>query len=654
MLKITQRSQADLNLMTDKSFELSQPELNGTTFDLLQNKSIKILLIVLLSIAMPLSLWGLAKWTHETALDNLRLQLDSRMKLYSSNIVSELEKYEYLPTILARDPILKSLFQDEKRAAHIDRANRHLSAIRETAEVSAVYVMDRQGKTIAASNWAEEGSFVGKNFQFRPYFKNAMAGKTGHYFALGTTSKIPGYYLSHPIGDSDKITGVVVVKVSVARLEEAWATANEEVVVTDSNGVIIITGHEEWKFRTLKPLSDEKRSALILTRQYSDAKLLPIDMGRENIVDDQTRRIAIRHPLVDAPDAKNWEDIYIRSRSVLGTDWTIHYIFREANLRDDVINTLILAAFAWLVIILSFLYILQRRNMITHRLEFQERHQKTLEEAAIQLEHRVDRRTKALSEANQRLEEEIQERLKAEDDLHMAQDELVQAGKLAALGQMAAGITHEMNQPLTAIRSYSDNATILLERNRLDDVHSNLEQISDLCARLGKISGQLKVFSRKTPSEKEPISLSKVINETLALLESSAKMGNIDIHNAIGETDAMVLGEAIRLEQVLINILRNALDAMTDQDKAAIWISAEQSQTRMSIIIRDNGPGFKKDELDRIFDPFFTTKEVGKGLGLGLSISSRIIQDFGGVLKAHNHEDGGAVFTIELLQASHG
>ncbi|WP_417820571.1 sensor histidine kinase [Terasakiella sp.] len=641
--------------MSDTSFEFTaSTEFNDKDDDLLQNRSIKILLVILISIAMPLTLWALAQWTHTNSLNDLRRKLDSRMQLYSSNIVSELEKYEYLPVILARDPILKSLFEGEMLDFRIDRANRHLSAIEQIAEVSAVYVMTTQGNTVAASNWDEENSFVGKNFRFRPYFKNAMQGRTGHYFALGTTSNIPGYYLSYPIGDGDKIDGVVVVKVSVARLEEAWARAKEEVIVTDRNGVVIISGRDEWRFRTLEKLRPDLRQSLINSRQYSDAQLIPIETGRERIIDDNTKRIAIRHPLANGKDASKWEDIYIRSRPVLGTDWIVHYIFREATLRNDVINTLIIAAFAWLIAILSFLYMLQRRNMINHRLEYQERHRQTLENAAIELEHRVERRTKALSEANKRLEEEIQERHKAEDDLHRAQDELIQAGKLAALGQMAAGITHEMNQPLTAIRSYADNASVLLKRDRLNDVDSNLVQISQLCARLGKISGQLKVFSRKTPSQKEPISLVKVMADTLTLLESSSKFENTQIINNIKDPSISVLGEAIRLEQVLLNILRNALDALADKAGACIWISAHAQGTRMVIHIRDNGPGFEGDDLERIFDPFFTTKEVGKGLGLGLSISSRIIQDFGGVLKAHNHPDGGAVFTIELLQAAHG
>ncbi|MDV7339277.1 ATP-binding protein [Terasakiella sp. A23] len=640
--------------MSDQSFQINQSVAIEGREDLLQKKSVRLTLVLLISIAMPLSLWALATWTHETGLNNLRQQLDARMNLYSSNIVSELEKYEYLPTILARDPILQSLFYHDPRPDQIDRANRHLSAIRETAEVSAVYVMSPSGITLAASNWDEEASFVGKNFRFRPYFQRAMEGKIGHYFALGTTSKIPGYFLSYPMGSEERIDGVVVVKVSVARLEKSWSNAKEEVVVTDDNGVIIISSTEDWKFRTFKPIPKQKLQLLKMSRQYDDAPLVAIEAGRERIIDDHTKRISIRHPQGRVANAPNWEDVYIRSRNVLGTDWKIHYVFRESRLREDVIDSMIIGAFAWLIAILTFLYFLQRRNMINNRLAFQAQHQKTLEEAAVELERRVERRTKALSEANTRLEEEIVERLKAEEDLHMAQDELVQAGKLAALGQMAAGITHEMNQPLTAIRSYADNAKILLDRKRMDDVNSNLEQISSLCARLGKISGQLKVFSRKTPSEKEPISISKVVSETLNLMSSSAKLDKVTIHNTLDDEDLMVLGEAIRLEQVLINILRNALDAMADQDAPEIWISTQINRSRVTLQIRDNGPGFEDKELTRIFDPFFTTKEVGKGLGLGLSISSRIIQDFGGVLKAHNHTDGGAVFTIELLQAPHG
>lgn len=610
--------------------------------DLFRIKSVRIAFGLLVSLIIPISLWVLGSWVHQNELSSLRQQLDSRMNLYASNIVSELEKYEYLPIILSRDPILRSVFEVDASRLEVDRANRHLQAIRDTAEVSAVYIMAPSGVTLAASNWDEEDSFVGRNFKFRPYFQRAMTGEIGHYFALGTTSKIPGYYLSYPVLDNDEVKGVVVVKVSVARLEEAWASSDENVVVSDSNGVIIIASREEWKFRTLDVLNQGVRQQLRESLQYLDAPLAPIQTGRRSEIDKSTYKVSIRYPLDRYRNKDTWTDIYIHSRPVLGTNWTIHYLFEEAKLREQVINYILIGVFFWVIVALIALYVLQRRL-------YQERHRRTLEKVAVELEQRVDRRTKALQEANQHLEEEVLERKKAQDELHMAQDELVQAGKLAALGQMATGITHEMNQPLTAIRSYADNARVLLKRNRVEDVGDNLELISQLCARLGSIFGQLKVYSRKTPSQIQPVAVKKVITDTLNLLLTTTKMEHVAIQNNV--PDLQVMAEAIRLEQVFLNILRNAVDAMENQCDPEIWISASQENGLVIIQIRDNGPGFGETDLAHIFDPFFTTKEVGEGLGLGLSISSRIIRDFGGTLKAGNFENGGAVFTIELKQA---
>jgi two-component system C4-dicarboxylate transport sensor histidine kinase DctB len=626
-----------------------------TTVDFLKNKSNRFLFVMIMLCILPVFLWTIGSWRHAQSLNELKQTLDSELKLFSSNIVSELEKYEYLPILLSGDPLLKQLLKkDTHNKDEIDQVNRHLSLIQNTTEVSTVYLMNKTGLTLAASNWDKEDSFVGKNFKFRPYFKNAMQGGIGKYFALGTTSNIPGYYVSYPLINNNEISGVVVVKVSVARLENDWLNAQKEVFISDRNDVIIISGSTPWKFRTLYPINTKKRDELIQSRQYADANLIPIDRGRETTIDDFTKRLSIRTPTAREGNAEGWDTVYLRSLPVIGTDWTIHYVYRQANVRQDVINILIIAAFSWLITVLSILYILQRRSLIASRLEYQERHQRTLEEAAVELEKRVERRTRALSDSNQKLEDEIKERQKAEKDLHLAQDELVQAGKLAALGQMAAGITHEMNQPLTAIRSYADNAKILIERERLTDAQSNLGLITELCARLGKISGQLKVFARKTPSQKEPILLSKIITDTLNLLENSAKLENITITNNCEQNNQLVLGETVRLEQVLLNILRNAVDALSDQNDGLIELNLEHSENRMTLLIRDNGPGFKDNDLKHVFDPFFTTKEVGEGLGLGLSISSRIIQDFGGVLKARNHPDGGAVFSIELLKARDG
>lgn len=620
--------------------------------DLLNKKSIRFLLIVLVCVAMPLSLWALAHFTWKKNLEDLHVQLDSRLNLYSSNIVSELEKFEYLPALLARDPVLTALFSPYADEIQMDQANRHLEVIRQTAQVSAVYVMDANGTTLVASNWADETSFVGKNFQFRPYFKKAMTGKIGHYFAFGTTSKIPGYFLSFPIEFDEKIVGVVVVKVSMARLEGNWSKSKEHVAVIDENGIIIIASAPEWKYRSFRQLSLRQIEDLRASRQYSNQHLKSIQIAQQSEIHKNTDRLSIKFPLPRAEDKKEWEEIYLRQKHILGTDWTINYIYRQSQLTDEVISTVLTGCFVWLIIILSILYGLQKRNLTLNRLEYQEQHRRALEQAAVELENQVQRRTYALQQTNNRLEGEVFEREKAEKELRQAQDELVQAGKLAALGEMAAGITHEMNQPLTAIRSYADNAQILIERNREKDAQSNLREISSLCERLGGITGQLKVFSRKTPSDKAPVCLATVIKDTLTLLKNSQKIDGVAIHNTLDNDQDLsqlrVLAEPVRLEQVLLNILRNALEAIENRDKPQIWISVEQKEKRLALHVSDNGPGLKPEHLTRIFDPFFTTKKVGKGLGLGLSISSRIIQDFDGVLKVENMKNGGARFTIEL------
>ena len=244
-------------------------------------------LSILVSIAVA-SLWVIGSLAFDKSLADMRAKIDARMSLYSANIVSALEKHEYLPILLSRDPVINEIFQTGLAQSDQDRISRHLNVIQQTAEVSAVYVMDHTGLTRAASNWDQDDSFVGQNFQFRPYFKNAMKGRRGYYFALGTRSKIPGYYVSYPLGDLENPKGVIVVKVSLARLEEAWARARDTVFVTDLNGVAIVGSAQEWLFRTLTPLKANQRDQFLETRQYADAPLKPLQMARREQVDGHT------------------------------------------------------------------------------------------------------------------------------------------------------------------------------------------------------------------------------------------------------------------------------------------------------------------------------------------------------------------------------
>ena len=231
--------------------------------------------------------------------------------------------------------------------------------------------------------------------------------------------------------------------------------------------------------------------------------------------------------------------------------------------------------------------------------------------------------------------------------LRSTQDELVQAGKLAMLGQMAAGVTHELNQPLAAIRGFADNARAYLERGQAEQASANLGHISDASARMGAIIGQLKGFARRSDTVAR-IDIAQSVRASAFLLQSEFRRcgAELELH---GETDSIeVAGDTVRLEQVFINLLRNALDAVEDAAVRKVGITLDRHQGWARVRIADSGPGIPGDVAAHLFEPFFTTKPSGKGLGLGLAISSSIVQAMNGQLSAANGAQGGAEFEVRL------
>jgi two-component system C4-dicarboxylate transport sensor histidine kinase DctB len=274
--------------------------------------------------------------------------------------------------------------------------------------------------------------------------------------------------------------------------------------------------------------------------------------------------------------------------------------------------------------------------------------------AATQLKTQVDERTRDLSESNASLQTEIDGHRHTEARLRTTQNELVQAGKLAALGQMSAALAHEINQPLAAIRTFMASAKVFARRGDLAQVVSNLDLITDLAERMARITGHLKTFARKSePGHPVPVQVDRAIDGTLFLLENQIKAAGVVVDRTV-ESDLWVLGHAVQLEQVILNLVRNALDAVGDQEHGRITITGQASDSHVQIKVADNGPGIPANQIDQIFDPFFTTKALGKGLGLGLSISYGIVQDFGGQIHARNLPGGGAELTVELPRHRRG
>ena len=604
-------------------------------------------MFVALLVLTPVVLWLTATWSERFAVEAVRDEGRNRLALYTAGLRSELDKFDYLPRILAENKDVSALLRDPGNDGLATIVNTHLEQVNDFANAAATYVMGTDGTTLAASNWLTDISFVGRNFRFRPYFQDAMQGKTGRYFALGTTSRQPGYYVAHPVARGSTVLGVIVVKVGMDRLERTWADEGRQtVMVTDADGIVFITSRPDWKFNALAPLGDTVLERIRQSRQYETADLKPLAITTlaTNGPGDRT---------VTAPDGRGRPVEYLmQSRTLPGTGWTIHALSPLAKVDRTVLTAVGLAVLTLFILFLAALFMTQRRARLQERLAYQRQIAETLERSRALLERRVRDRTRDLETVNTQLRQQIEETRRAEENLRLAQDELVQAGKLAVLGQISSGINHELNQPLGAIRAYADNARAFLDRDRTEEARENLSIISELTDRMAAIVTRLKGFARKSSGETRPMPVLPAVMDALALFGPQIKAAGVRVENHLpGNADILVIGDTVRLGQVLVNLLSNAVDAMADAADKTLRISVEEDGEAVLIKVTDTGTGIPPDVLPHVFDPFFTTKESGKGLGLGLPISYGIVRDFGGALTAVSNPQGGATFTVTLRRS---
>ena len=565
-------------------------------------------------------------------LDDAAIRGQTTLNLAIAALDGHMSRFEPLPALIADHDDIKALVADPDNAALRDDANRYLKEINSLLKSSDIYVMVPDGDTIAASNYDGPLSFVGENFSYRPYFQDAIAGRPGRFFALGTTSLKRGYYFSSPILVDGAVRGVVVFKVDIDAIEASWRGGDDEIIVTDPEGIIFMSGRPKWLYSGLLPLTPERLARTEESRRYANATLreLPVVHGTldgRNMMTVRGERGSTEYLVLvgDMPEA----------------GWTVSVLVDAASVYSQ---TYVSVAAALLVLGLAVLLaaiVAQRRARLAERMELQR-------SAQAELERRVEERTADLALVNSQLATEVTERRATEQQLRQTQTDLIQAGKLAALGQMSAALSHEFNQPLAAVKTYADNAVVLIERERVAEAKDNVSRISALTDRMASISKHLRNFARKPNEKLGPVDLAEVVKDTTEIVAWRLKAADATLAVDLGPTPITVRGGAVRLQQVLVNIVSNAADAIEGLNNRTVDLSARKKAGKVTITVRDHGPGVPAAIAERIFDPFFTTKGVGKGLGLGLSISYNIVKDFGGSLAVTNHPDGGAVFTIEL------
>lgn len=546
--------------------------------------------------------WLAFRLAHDAALAELEARGSARIDYHARELDGALERFEHLPYLIGLHPTLIELLYSPSETDRVNAANHYLRFVQSRSGIAAAYVMDAGGTTLAASNWDLPTSFVGRNYAFRPYVQEAQAGRTGRFYGVGATTGEPGAFIAASIAVGADVIGVVAIKLNLAGIEAGWRQSGENLAAADAAGVIFLASDEARRYRSMGPLSIPVLERLRHTRQYGDATFAVLQPGPDELV--QARPLG----------QLGWRLLLFSDR-------------RAAMSRGLAAATIVGLATALALAALGLGW--QHRRRLAERLAAR----RELARISADLEQRIAARTAELTAANELL--------------HATQDAAIQTGKLAVLGQMAAGISHELAQPLTALSTLSDNAASFLARDDAATASENLAHIGDLCRHMGSIVGQLKAFARKEPATLRAVPVSRVIADTLMLIEPRRRETDTLIEADEAAPDLAVVADLVRLEQVLVNLMRNGIDAMEDQARRRIEIRIAADDEAVTIAIRDHGAGLDAAAQAHLFEPFFTTKPTGKGLGLGLALSRAIVTEMNATLSARNVEPG-AIFELRL------
>lgn len=550
-------------------------------------------LIILLALA---TIWITNALLTARFSESTRNRAEVRVALYTGNILSELQRNSVVPLLLARDPELISALQSRNYALTSAR----LISAQEEIGAASIKLLDATGRIVAATDRKELGESLAK----APYFINAQRAKDTVFTVSERESGGYEFTYSRAVRSENQIVGVIVVGVDLSKFERSWSVIADAVAVADSEGRVILATEPRWRGYTME-------DALAVRSAPS----------------------AIQRALQATTDwANEPPDAYVGGEAVMRIDarvpfrgWRIVSFSTYDSIRERVNAVLALEIMGIAILVALAFYQLSRRARLQSR--------------------RFQRESAELRQLNTRLSREIAEREKAQKDLAVAEQTLAQSSKLAALGEMSAAVSHELNQPLAAMKTYLAGARLLLQRTRVEEALSSFQRIDDLIERMGAITRQLKSYARKGGEAFEPVDLRACISSALTMMEPQLRTRAVRITRSVPKSPVMVMADRIRLEQVIINLLRNALDATREVRDPQIEILLATGEAAI-LSVRDNGQGIA--DLDKLFEPFWTTKKPGDGVGLGLAISSGIVNDLGGRLTARNAEGGGAVFEMQI------
>ncbi|GGD29339.1 sensor histidine kinase [Sinisalibacter lacisalsi] len=556
----------------------------------------RLTLVVLVSLAV-VTVWISNEWLTARYTETTRSRAELRLALYSGNLMSELQRNSVVPLLLSRDPALIGALSSSDYAMSSQR----LISFREEIGAASLMLLDNDGRIVAATNRER----LGANNSDAPYYVEALRSSDTVFTVTRTEVGAYGFTYARKITSGGSNLGVIVVEVDLAKFEQSWAGISDAVLVTDSEGMIILSTEPRW-------------------RGLAEAEAFSAVEPRTAIA----RAVQSTASWASLPSEAffNGDDVIRQDARIPFQGWRITSFTTYASVRERVNGVLALEIMGFAILLAFTFYVISRRA--------------TSRSMLFQLE------SAELRQLNAALSREVAERQKAEANLQVAEQTLAQSSKLAALGEMSAAVSHELNQPLAAMKTYLAGAKLLLQRKRPEEALSSFQRIDDLIERMGAITRQLKSYARKGGDAFAPLDVRESVSTSLSMMEPQLKRRQVRITRNVPRAPVIVIGDRVRLEQVLINLMRNAIDATktVDAPQVDILLTADDESARISV--RDNGPGV--EDLDKLFEPFYTTKQPGDGVGLGLAISSGIVADLGGRLTARNATTGGAVFEVEL------
>lgn len=527
--------------------------------------------------------------------ESTRIDAAVRSTLYAGNISAILERQEVVPFVLSRDSNIKADLQSKE----FKNTSQRLISYLEETQAASVMLLDRDGRVVAASDRRQ----IGTSLVDVPYFNDALRQQGTSFTVVRQPEENPGFYFSRKMEDGGNALGVIVVQANLQRIEDRWRQSERRVFVSDSEDNIILSSKPLWKSLKVEDFASDDET----------------DAPGSRVFNFNLNRRSQDFTYLDG-------NAFLRVETKIGFQgWKLSYFETLEGVRARVNGILALETMVFAIIAAFAFYLLSR--------------------ASTRVSKRLRQESDDLRILNQRLQQEISERKKAEKNLEVAEQSLAQQSKLAALGQMSAAVSHELNQPLAAMRTYLAGARLLLQRKRPSEAEASFQRVEDLLDRMGAITRQLKSFARKTGEDLTPVDVREPLASAFSMMAPQLGQREIEITRTIPSEPAMVLADPLRIEQIIVNLLRNALDAMKSEENPHIDILLTVGDT-VTLAVRDSGTGIEDPES--LFEPFYTTKKPGEGVGLGLAISAGIASDLGGRLTARNRDQGGATFELQL------